>query len=461
MKVRSGLLLLFLLLTSAGWLTFRSAPDWGDDWAQYLEQARWLQHPDAEDPVVRYLYDPSVALYAPPLYPWGWPVVLACLPNANAIPLLLVFIYVAWGILLYYYILNRSNSLPLAGFWAATWALTPYVMRFKWEALSDLPFAAVVLAYYLWMHRFGGDRFRRWGGVALVFFSILIRPLGWALVLGALLESVAQKKNTFLRDNALHVPLMGGFLALGAQYALPHVSGHSLLVYAPPWHLDGLLDRSLYYLTQWRDVWSVTHSWWPGLGALGGTCVFGLVLGSAVYGVLNQRPNEHQAGWGFVGVYGLALLLFPNQTQGFRYLVPLIPWLVPYALPKKASLLAAATLLVLFVPAWNRVYRESKSPVAGPESPKAKELFREIANRVPASDTLVATRPRALSYLAQKYSLHAESLPALQSNARPHRWWVTSPLWPKTTVPQGAVTVWSNGDFALFSFETLNSQKVH
>jgi hypothetical protein len=157
----------------------------------------------------------------------------------------------------------------------------------------------------------------------------------------------------------------------------------------------------------------------------------------------------------------VALLLFPNQTQGFRYLVPLIPWLVPYALPKKASLLAAAFLLVLYVPAWVRVHRESQSVVVGPETAKAKELFREIANRVPRSDTLVATRPRALSYLTERYTLHAESLPAIQSNARPHRWWVTSPLWPETAVPQGAVAVWSNGDFALFSFETLNSQKVH
>lgn len=461
MKVRSGLLLLFLLLTSAGWLTFRSAPDWGDDWAQYLEQARWLQHPDAQVPVVRYLYHPSVALYAPPLYPWGWPMVLACFPNVYAVSLLLVFIYVAWGILLFYFILSRIKSIPLAGFWAAAWALTPYVLRFKWEALSDLPFAAVVLAYCLWMQWLNEDRVKRWGGVLLVFVAILIRPLGWALVLGALLESVVRKKHTFWRDSALHVPLMGSFLALAARFALPHVTGHSLLVYAPPWHLDGLLDRGLYYLTQWRDVWSITHSWWPGLGALGGTFIFGLVLGSAAYGALAQRPNEYQAGWGFVGVYGVALLLFPNQTQGFRYLVPLIPWLVPYDLPKKASLLAAATLLILFVPAWNRVYLESKLPVVGPESPKAKELFREIANRVPDSDTLVATRPRALSYLAQKYSMHAESLSVLQSTARPHRWWVTSPLWPKTMVPQGGVPVWSNGDFALFSFETLNSQKVH
>jgi hypothetical protein len=242
---------------------------------------------------------------------------------------------------------------------------------------------------------------------------------------------------------------------------LPHVSGHSVLVYAPPWHLDGLLDRGLYYFTQWRDVWSVTHSWWPGLGALGGTCVFGLVLGSAVYGKLAQKPHEYQTGWGFVGVYGVALLLFPNQTQGFRYLVPLIPWLVPYALPKKASFLAATTLLILFVPAWNRVYRESKLPVSGPESAKAKEFFREISERVPRTDTLVATRPRALSYLVQRYTLHAESQPARARIPGRHRWWATSPLWPETEVPEEAVIVWSNGDFALFSFETLNSQKVH
>ncbi len=468
MKLQHARFALLALLVVFGSATYRNQLDWGDDWAQYLDQAKWLINSDFKTPVHLFVYQHASALYAPPYYPWGWPMLLAL--TAKLPPgVVLTCLWAGFSMVLFevYRLKTKNSGTALA--WALVWAVSPWMLRFKWEWLSDLPFALCSTALIFLFLRPKPSKITLLLIGLLTAASIAFRPLGWALVLAAGAVGLGQ----WVRNKSISQPIgavmVGGGMADFLLSILPHASGHFTAVYGPPWLISGVLDRLVHYFGSWRYAWSPVHSWFPGWGLWIGTLAVLTVVAAWTYALLTQKRNVPASETAaipifFAGVYAGAVILFPVQSQGFRYLLPLVPWLFPRILPVKLSLGLALLVLFTYVPAWAKIAGECRTPnelVPGPNTASARELVTEIKRRVPPQDTLHATRPRALAHLTNRWSAFTSSSDTIAKQWSSHHWWVTSTHWPAADVPIEADLVWSNGEFALFCTTAPKYRNVH
>lgn len=457
MKLQHARFALLALLVVFGSATYRNQLDWGDDWAQYLDQAKWLVSNDFKAPVHFFVYQHTSALYAPPYYPWGWPLLLvltAKLPPA----VVLTCLWAGFSMVLFEVYRLKTKNVGTALAWALVWAVSPWMLRFKREWLSDLPFALCTTALIFLLLRPKHSKSTLLLIGLLTAASIAFRPLGWALVLAAGAVVVVQWVRNKHKSQSIGAVLVGGGVAHVLLSLLPHESGYFTAVYGPPWLISGVLDRLVHYFGSWRYAWSPAHSWLPGMGLWIGTLAVLTVVAAWTYALLAQKRDDSASESAYIPilfalVYAGAVVLFPVQSQGFRYLLPLVPWLFPRILPVKLSLGLALLVLFSYVPAWARITGECQTPnerVPGPHTALARELLTEIKNRVPPQDTLHGTRPRALAHLTNRWSVFS---PTSNAEAKPwsgQHWWVTSTHWPVANVPIEADLVWYNREFALF-----------
>lgn len=468
MKLQHARFALLALLVVFGSATYRNQLDWGDDWAQYLDQAKWLVNSDFKAPVHFFVYQHTSALYAPPFYPWGWPLMLALtakLPPA----VVLTCLWAGFSMVLFEVYRIKTKNLGTALAWALVWTVSPWMLRFKWEWLSDLPFALCTTALIFMLLRPKPSK-----GTLLVIglltaASIAFRPLGWALVLASGLVGLGQWVRNRHISQSIGAVLVGGGVADLLLSILPHASGHFTAVYGPPWLISGVLDRLVHYFGSWRYAWSPAHSWFPHWGLWIGTLAVLTVVAAWTYALLAKKRDDTAPETAaipilFAAVYAVAVILFPIQSQGFRYLLPLVPWLFPRILPVKISLGLALVVLISYLPAWGKIAGECRTPnerVPGPNTASARELVSEIKHRVPPQDTLHGTRPRALAHLTNRWSVYSSSSTREEKSWNGQHWWVTSTHWPAADVPIEAKLVWSNSEFALFCTTAPKYSIVH
>ena len=212
MKLQHARFALFALLVVFGSATYRNQRDWGDDWAQYLDQAKWLVNSDFKAPVHFFVYEQTSALYAPPYYPWGWPLLLALtakLPPA----VVLTFLWTGFSMVLFEVYRLKTKNVGTALAWALVWAVSPWMLRFKWEWLSDLPFAGCTTALIFLLLRPKPSK----GTLLLIGLltaaSIAFRPLGWALVLAAGVVGLGQWVRYRRMSQSIGAVLVGGGVA--------------------------------------------------------------------------------------------------------------------------------------------------------------------------------------------------------------------------------------------------------
>ena len=468
MKLQHARFALLALLVVFGSVTYRNQMDWGDDWAQYLDQANWLLNSNFKAPVHYFVYQHTSALYAPPYYPWGWPLLLALtakLPPA----VVLTCLWAGFSLVLFEVYRLKTKNVGTALAWALVWAVSPWMLRFKWEWLSDLPFALCTTALIFVLLRPKQSKRTLLLIGLLTAASIAFRPLGWALVLAAGAAGLGQWVRNRRISQSIGAVLVGGGVSDFLLSILPHASGHFTAVYGPPWLISGVLDRLVHYFGSWRYAWSPVHSWFPGWGLWIGTLAVLTVVAAWTYALLTRKQNNSDSETAgipifFAAVYAGAVVLFPVQSQGFRYLLPLVPWMFPRILPVKFSLGLALLVLFSYLPAWAKIASECKTPnelVPGPHTASARELLSEIHKRIPLQDTLHATRPRALAHLTHRWSVFSLSSNAVAKPGSGQHWWVTSTHWPTADVPIEADLVWSNSEFALFCTPAPKYTIVH
>ncbi len=468
MKLQHARFALLAILLVFGGATYRNQLDWGDDWAQYLDQSKWLLNSNLQKPVHYFVYQNSSALYAPPYYPWGWPILLALTSNLPPAAVVALF-WMGFSAVLFELYRRKTNDVRTALAWTLVWVVSPWMLRFKWEWLSDLPFAFCTTALIFVVQRPNPSK-RTLALIGLLTAcAIALRPLGWAMVLAAVIVVLWQVLRKQPKSQFIGAVLVGGGVVELLLSVLPRASGHFASVYGPPWLVSGVLDRIVHYFGAWRYAWSAAHSWFHDFGLWMGTLAVLTVVATWTYSLLSLKSTDSKPGtslvpnW-FAGIYVCAVLLFPVQSQGFRYLLPLVPWLIVRKLPVRYSLALAFLVLFSYFPAWIRIFheaREQSDRVVGPNSPSARELISEIQNQVPVQDTLNASRPRALAHLTHRWSVFAPNRMSVNNSHNEHQWWVTSVHWPASVVPNDAKLVWSNTEYALFQIQEAKYPIVH
>jgi hypothetical protein len=503
-----------------GWLAIRThqtGHDWGDDFALYIRQAQGITEGFAHQVEAdnRFSLQASAwSTFSPPIYPWGWPVLMAPVIAAVGVDYaaLKLLVVACWcAALVWWFLIVRARAATIHA-WLLLFALGlswPY-LTWSNSVVSDLPYLAVAFGTLWWM-----DNCRRhdaWGdgawwrlavlGVAMSFgFNIRRDGLALVVALGALLA--VQIVTTLRRDG------LNGCGARWRRWSLPFAvfviasSVFQILlpsVIAPRYPGTGLSnvdDRLSWYRDILAEQLGLLAPDSDVIALLGshrlGMAVLTLVLGLAVIGVVGRciTHPESDAPIAAFGVAHTTVVLIAPFQEG-RYLFPIVPVLVYFAIQSiptlfgrtpidparaevgtqslrpvahRASLIATAVLVATLAISsatdslwWASLATDMRREgvvMNGPARPEAVEMVRAVERLTDPDDVVAFFRARAMTMLTGRRSLQSGSIEPILAGAD---WYVmergstySQPLLgPDDAASLGLEQVWSNSGWILF-----------
>lgn len=414
-KIYTSLIIIILAFFALS--NVRSSHDWGGDFSAYLAQATNLSEgrPMCD---FGYIYNSKYDRLAPPCYPPGYPLLLAPVIYffggnlwANLLfQNVLGVLFLLCALRLFRWRLNPIESVLLLGLFA----LNPWMWTFKSELTADLPFSLFFMISYLSYLKF--RRREEWWSMAvtglLVGFTISIKLAGLALLLPLMLDMVLYERSTrswkftgnqlvvFLSVSVLSV---FGFFALTDQNffdGLFHFGG----VTSKRLDLVQTVSTNIYnYFSTYMSFFQKDVGPFEFLALLSGTGMLWLTLIGFVRRVFN---NPGVAEWNVISFVGL-LIAFPI-TNGLRYLVPVLPFLLRYAfeaIPKgweekvrnRYAFWIAALMILQYFNGWQKIW-SVHDPVVGPQ--QTTELW-EVLKSFPENPVVVADKPRVVAYFGE------------------------------------------------------------
>jgi 4-amino-4-deoxy-L-arabinose transferase-like glycosyltransferase len=404
-------------------INVKDSHDWGDDFAQYLLQAENMVKgiPQTE---TGYVYDVRFPVVAPPAYPAGFPLMLAP-------------VYALWGhSILHYNLLITAFlflfCLAMAIFfrrffsWQASLVMTlifaynAWTLDFKTNILSDFPFALLLLAATLLYLRDRSIPNALATGLALALL-LLTRGVGLVFLVAVLIHGtyriVAAKDRSERKKTALQVLCITA-VSLGLQYfvntVLFHIPAEGFFAfYGKAFGGSSMLDTFLHNLEYYKEVFKAffyPEFPWTILSALSANAALLLLVIGFIYSLAKQRSLMDL----LTGLYLLLFLFYPYSAGGFRFLMPVVPFLIMYMargmMALRLPLLVPAKLLVgaaalfffiLYEPGLTRILARQKDILEGPQRDYAKETFAYLGTHLASNDVVLFKKPKALALYSQ------------------------------------------------------------
>jgi hypothetical protein len=419
----TGLFLVLLLIISlVYWATLYPDQNWGDDFAQYIHQAINLsQGLDMMD--TGYIYSRYTPSLGPRAYPPGFPLLLAPVYATFGLDMrafqVQIILMQLLALVVIYLLYRREVSLPTALILLLMMGLSPYVISFKREIRSDVPFMLVSLAFVLWVeHVYQQQRFDRRAvlvAALLAFACYLIRTIGFVM-LGALLVSdlIRLRRPTSFTlltiiSTTILVVISRFLLGGGEESYFDQFAGYSPLM---------IVAGFVHYL-----IHSIRGFWAGSSLTLSDNFIVPILWLMAIpliiYG-FRQRARRSTLFMEFFFLFHLGIILAWPSVQELRFLYPILPLFLLYLgigfeaglarLAQRTSRQLAVTVAIIFAVGIIGIYglRASKviaaeAPIAdGPYVPTATALFQFVTHETPAESVFIFYKPRALSLYAQR-----------------------------------------------------------
>lgn len=458
---------LYLPLLFSG---LRNEHNWGGDFAMYILHAENLlsETPYAETGYAYgYAYRDDVECFGPESYPPGFPLALAPVVKLWGLdmrPMLVQqnVILLALGLILYAGLRDRSGTVTAALAMAVLWT-SPWLLAFKANVLSDLFFTMLLLACWLVLERYDVATLgKRCLVVALISLLVLTRSTGWVVPLALLLfcglmvpaggrlrlEMPAGKPGLIMGLTGISVCLVlliERVLSGGTEEG--YFSGMSL------GKLPGIvLANTDSYLSAWVEFFPSLKAW----DAPGQILAWTVLVFAAVGYVRSLRALS----WFDVMVPGyLLLILIWPCYQGFRFILPILPFVVIYSLGGISALPNANVWVRTVFIAWLGLNlaalllrpEPAPGPVEGPYRTQAREMFQAVQELTPAESQVDFFKPRVMALYGRRASGYPKPEGARESTAH----FVVS----KDGRPEisSAVAVWQNERFILWSLNSGDS----
>lgn len=416
--VAAGLLLLVAGVYAA---TLHDDQNWGDDFAQYILQARnILQRRDMAE--TGYVYQAEIAELGPRTYPPGFPLLLAPVYGLAGVDMLAFQAELAvlqlLALVVTYAVFRREVREPTALVLLFMLALSPYVIEFKREIRPDIAAWLGSWLFLLWVARRAGNGIRE-GAAAGVLAGVytLLRTVGSLALVALLIAHMLRPRYSrwFL------LAAVGAALSIVAAARLVWGGGEeSYLDQLSGWHF-GLVPLNVhhYLMRAMRGFWAGPSI---GLGREEPLPVLWLAaLPLSVVGFVQRARRSDLLFECFFALQLAVVLAWPSR-QELRFLYPILPlWLLYAGLgfehlltrlrrhaPALAQGVAVATagglLLIYGVRAAKIIAADGPAP-DGPYTASAQELFEFVRARTPADATLVFFKPRALALYTGRCAL--------------------------------------------------------
>lgn len=447
----SILYVLFSILAIRGVDSAQDWDAWSDDFALYLSHARnlaeGLRYSDT-----RFVFNPANFVYSPHAYPPGFPALLAPIYAARGLDFYAVKLFITLCLLvcvpLCAAVLARQFGRNVAYGATALFALSPLVWNFHQYILPDIPFLLLTLLGLLVLQRrerLTGSReiaFSVLAG-ALIYATYATRVLGATLLAAAICHDLVQRPKAPRRTLVLLAAFLLGLglqrwvvgnldlYETGARSGLPSIRLASSSKPVFGLCFECIPANAVKY---WGDLTQLAPLPYPAdialtsvlsLAMLAGTVLlhFRLRPGRARKPSIQNGLQVWLKGVSFSDFYvaGYLGVLLLMQFSEYRYLVPVLPFLLAYglhgaglarAVPRRSNgvpwqrgtLVLMLALFVAYAVSHRTLARGEPDGRIDTNGPEARSLYSFIRSNTPENSLIAFSKPRALALFTGRRS---------------------------------------------------------
>ncbi len=411
--------IVLLLLLPLLFINIKNSHDWGDDFAQYIHQARNILIGESQNNT-GYIYNENYFI-GPKAYPTGFPLLLAVFSKLSADNLMslnkLISLFWILSCFVGFLFLRKHFSYLTALITTLIIAYNPMMIQFKTEILSDLPFAFFsLLSLYLidkedklWLSIFTG---------LLIAFTVHIRSIGFIL-LGVLIvyKLLHTQKNENSNPYKFLIITLSSFLVLyfGLNLAFPCDSNYPGLFDTENFWLN--LNKQISYnfdkLDTFFDSYEIKNFYYIGVIASGALIAFSFI--GFIKFLKTERTSPLVL---YMIAYILVVVSFKYGDAGMRFLFPILPLIFLFAIeglkisfnalnisgPKLAVAFGALTLFSYHEQV-EKILDETKLIYEGPNKPEAQKMFEYINQNIEPGTVIEFDKPRALALYTTMHSV--------------------------------------------------------
>jgi hypothetical protein len=438
------LMALFLVFS----VSFRHGHHWGDDFSQYIVQARAVVDGSVQDTYEesKYRYDYSEnKLIGPVLYPWGYPLLLSAVYALRGFDILAMKAFTSLFFLLslavVFFLFRGRITFTRNLLIVVLLGINPAFFEARDDVLSDFPFLFFSLLSLLLMQRTVVDRKTLAGPLgdsvligACMFLSFSTRMAGVVLLPTLLLVQLVES----VRSYRLSRTLPFRFTAFLAPYAVFFVLASALEIWLPSSssYADQLGDFGWGSVTRNLMLYAklpvdfFTTSMGPWL-TVAGKLLFLISIPALCLGAVRTAGGSCLFIL-FPALYMALLIAWPG-VQGLRFMFPVMPFFLLFLFQgmdgaasrlslmpgqrlgvlSPAAAYGAVALLIFGATSLGQAFRAVQHPgyvLDGPYTRDSASLFGFIAHNTRKDDVVIFSKPRAMWLFAGRRSVRLSRL---------------------------------------------------
>jgi 4-amino-4-deoxy-L-arabinose transferase-like glycosyltransferase len=402
----------------------KDSHDWGGDFAMYISQAMNIAEGESQQNSY-YMFNEDYPVLGPPAYPVAFPLLLAPVyavfgNSIKAFTMFITVILFLFGLMLvFFYREYFTGYIPF--FLAMVILFNPWTLMFKLEIMSDIPFAFFLL---LGVILFMQWKRKGYGYLLLIGlisgFIISIRTIGIAFPLAILAYSILhglrlRQHRQLLEGAAIFaMAILVNFLLNRVIFPLPANGGISYLMIfgtEPFWktlsgNLSYYLDALMYFFNPF------THHWkWAAV------LMHSLAIAFTLLGFINHITRRIRFIDILVIFYFAIILIYPYRHAGFRFLLPILPYLLYYMIkgmhsfrfkfemnPDLKVIAIGVMALSLYLNSLLYMFSQGNNILEGPQESHSVEAFEYIKSNTAPAAKLAFFKPRVLGLYTSRPS---------------------------------------------------------
>ncbi|MCX6185404.1 MAG: hypothetical protein NTU43_00205 [Bacteroidetes bacterium] len=478
---KSFIPLFLLFLVGIFFINIKSTHDWGDDFAQYLHQAKNIVKgiPQSQ---TGYIINPDYSLLGPPAYTMGFPLLLSVVypffdGNIVAYNYLMSFFLILYGLVLFAILQTQTRKL-FAALAAIMLVYLPYLLNFKMEILSDLPFA-ILLNLGVLIYLKGNSKSKYFYlFLTLVSASLLLfRSIGivfpMAVIFALLLEGKLDKQSLFKSVLAIGLSFFMYYMVHFWIFEMPNdFLNSSTDQFSLTQSVDTAIKNLPYYYQSFNDFFSNSNHWMVKMG-------ISLALLFCCVGMGIEIKKRHYLLPLLVLLYLGVLLVYPYQGGGTRFLIPIMGIVLYFQLLSLKWMMAkfkwnpyfiVVPSLVIYcymnLEQWTVIYKNRNNEIFGPQNKASVEAFNYIKLNTVANCNILFAKPRALSLYTSRNGFSnnkSASLNEIESNISKYHLdyilineWLSDKAIKKFVASERPLLVWHTEEYSLYKLDKLN-----
>lgn len=403
-------------------INIKSSHNWGGDFAQYISQAKCICE-GINQSETGYIFNDQNPMLGPPTYPIGFPLILTPVYFFFGNNMLAFSILIAVLVFLLAIVLVKLNKLYFTSLISlvavVAFIYNPWVLRFKSQILSDIPFTLLfMLTVYIYRKLFNSEKLRIKNSIVLgllIGFAVLIRSIGAVIILGIFMDKfVIILRNKKIMLDYFYNPLLiaGSMLAFYACFNFlifptetEHYSFFSTLFDFK--NIGNVIKHSYnYYAILIKNFFSDD----PILSSV--------TITLFLFGFIKKIIKDIDLIDYIFIIYLFIILIYP-VVQGFRFLLPIYPFIaiyivvglksIPLKLKKKSKYVIpmafALFLFFIYLHDIKSILKYQKDIIPGPQADHSIEAFDFIKTKTDKDAVIAVIKPRVLALYTSRPSI--------------------------------------------------------